>query len=195
VEFQRLNYNQQPLTNITTPSGRTVTIDVDSRTLILQPKDALQDLEGIPAAQRKILFGPAEDYCVPKKDGNDTETGVSMVPSPTSTGVIANVPAKIEHFVHTISIFVVLLRISFFIIGCVMDANAIHSTIANVPEGLLLIGLTLTAKLLETIGFTSCICSEMSTLTQNNFMNGTATSTCTNVMLCVLLFPHHVCKQ
>ncbi len=134
-----------------------------------------------------------------------TGTGVSMVPSPTtSASVVANVPcrrdrsvgpihnvkgcagvmtAEIEHFVHTISVFVVLLRMSVFImIGCVLGANAIHSTIANgngngngngnVPEDLLLIGLMLTAKRLETIGCTSCICSEMGTLTQNNFMNG-----------------------
>jgi hypothetical protein len=140
-----------------------------------------------------------------------------MVPSPTSAGVVANVPcrrdgsggpinnvkgrgimnAEIEHLMHIVSAFVVLLRISFFII-----ANAIHSTVANVPEGLL---PSLTAKRnrmlatnlegVETTGCTSCTCSEMDALTQNNFMNGTATSTCTTVLLCVLLFPHHLCKQ
>ena len=96
----------------------------------------------------------------------------------------------------------VLLRISFFIIGY---ANAIHSTVANVPQGLLLIGLTLTAKRkrmlatnlegVETIECASCTCSEKGTLTQTSFMNGTATSTCIHVLLCVLLFPYHVCKQ
>jgi hypothetical protein len=277
---------------ITMPSGRTITIDEDPRNSILPLKDALQDLEGIPAAQRKLFFAGKPlakersllDYRVPKfsyiivvkenlrkaiwascrlaswnesskhcikvyprdlkeviarrtaenakKDVKDTKTsaiastvsardygpieailmgdgctgtGVSMVSSPTSASIVANVPrrrdrsvgpinnvkgrgvmtAEIEHFVHIISVFVVLLRIFFFIIGYVMGANAIHLTIANVPEDLLLIGLTLTAKHLETVGCTSCIYSEMGTLTQHNFMNGTATSICTSVLLCV----------
>ena len=34
---------------ITTPSGRTITLDVDPNPLL--QKEALQDLEGIPAAQ------------------------------------------------------------------------------------------------------------------------------------------------
>ncbi len=108
--------------------------------------------------------------------------------------------ADIEHFVHTISAFAVLLGISFLITSYAI--GAIHSTVTNVPEGLLLIGLTLTAKCrrpnregVEIIGCTSCTCSEMGAFTLNNFMNGTATSTCTNVLLCVLLFLHHVCKQ
>jgi hypothetical protein len=92
--------------------------------------------------------------------------------------------AEIEHFVHTISVDVVLLWMFFFVIGYAMGANAIHSIVANVPEAPLLIVLALTA-----IGCTSCTCSETGTLTQNNFINGTATSTCTIVFLCVLLFP------
>jgi hypothetical protein len=160
-----------------------------------------------------------------------SESVLDMVPSPTSTGVVANVPhrrdgsvgpinivkclgftnALIEHPMHTISAFVVLLRISFFIIGYAMGANAILSTVANVPEGLLLIpiGLTLTDKRkrmlatnregVETIGCTSCACSEMGTLTQNNFMNGTASSACT-IFCSVCCFPPsatpvYVCKQ
>jgi hypothetical protein len=113
-----------------------------------------------------------------------------------SVGSINNVKdhgfknAEVEHFVQIISAFVVLLRISFFIIGY---ANLFHSTVANVPEGLLLIGLTLIAKRkrmmatnredAETIRYSSCTCSEIGTLAQIWFMNGTATSTCTNVLL------------
>ncbi len=188
---------------------------------------------GVPAASTVSArdYGPSEAISM---GGGCTGTSVSskanevsessdswgMVPSPTSAGVVWNVPrrrdgrvnnvkggvvmnAEIEHFVHIISAFVVLLSISFFIIGY---ANAIHSTVANVPQGLLLIGLTLTAKRkrmlatnlegVETIECASCTCSEMGTLTQNNFMNGTVTSTCTNVLLCgALLLPHHVCKH
>ncbi len=91
------------------------------------------------------------------------------------------IDADIEHFVHTIFAFVVLLGISFFIIGYAMGANAIHSTVASVPEGLLLIGLdgVRNQEGVRTIGCTSCTC----------------TSTCSNVLLCALLFPHYVCKQ
>ncbi len=163
------------------------------------------------------------------KDVSKSES-CGIVPSPTSAGIVANVPrrdgsvgpidkakgrgfieynsvndqtptnADIEHIVHTIFAFVVLLGISFLIIGYAMGANAIHPTVVHV-----LIGLTLTTKRkrmlatnregVETIGCTSCTCSEMGTLAQHSFMNGTATSTCINVLLSVLLFPHHVCKQ
>jgi hypothetical protein len=171
------------------------------------------------------------------KEAKDVSEWESCVPPPTSADVVANVSRRdgsvgpinkakgrgfmkyntvneqtpinvdIEHFVHTISAFAVLLGMSFFIMGYAMGVNAIHSTFSNVPQGLLLlIGLTLAAKHkrmlatnledVEAIGRTSCTCSEMGTLTRNNFMNGTAAaSACTNVLLCVLLFPHHVCKQ
>jgi hypothetical protein len=97
--------------------------------------------------------------------------------------------AEIEHVVQNLSVYVVLLWMFFFVIGYAMGANAIHSIVANVPEAPLLIVLALTATRLETIGWTSCTCSETSTLTQNNFINGTATSTCTIAFLCILLFP------
>jgi hypothetical protein len=103
--------------------------------------------------------------------------------------------AEIEHFMHIISAFVVLLRIFFFIIGY---ANTSHSTVANVPVGLLLIGLTLIVKCkrmmatslqgVETIGCSFCTCSKIPKWTQPFFMNGTA-STCTNVLLCVTVPP------
>ncbi len=184
-------------------------------------------------------YGPSETILM---GGGFTGTGVSIskanevsessesqdiVPSPASTGVVANVlhrrdgsggpgpinnvngrgfmNPEIEHFWHIISALVVLLRMSFFIIDYAMGMNAIHSTVVNVPEGLILIGLTLTTKHkrmlatilegVETIKCTSCTCFEMGELIQDSFMNGTATSTCTNVWLCVLLFPHNVCKQ
>ncbi len=90
--------------------------------------------------------------------------------------VYKQTPINANVIVH----FAVLLgMISFFIIGYAMGASPIHSTVANV--------LTLTAKRkrmlatnregVETIRCTSC------------------TLTCTNVLLCVLLFPHYICQQ
>jgi hypothetical protein len=128
----------------------------------------------------------------------DSPESWGMAPSQTSAGVVANVPhrpdgsggfmnAQIEHFVYIISALVALLRISSFIIGHAMGANAIHSFIVNVSEDLPRISPALTTKRKrmlatnqegeETVGCTSF------------------TSTCTNVLLCVSLFPHHVCKQ
>jgi hypothetical protein len=197
-------------------------------------KTEVQGKRGVPSASTVSArnYGPSKAILM---KGGCTGTGVSiskasevfesseywgMAFSPTSDGVVANVPcrrdgsvgpinnvkgrgvmnAEIEHLVHIISGFVFLLRISFFIIGCAMGANAIHSTLVKVPEVLLLIGLTLTAKRkrmlttnlegVETIGYTSCTCSEMGTLTQNKFMKGTATLTCTNIFaLCVAVSP------
>ncbi len=188
-------------------------------------KDTATSVTASPVSARD--HGPSDDI-----DDILMSESCGVLPSLTSAGVVANVPrrdgsvgpinqakgrcfmeyntvieqtpisgADIEHFVHTISAVALLLGISFLSMG----ANAIHSTVANVPEGLLLIGLTLTAKCkrmlatnlegVETTGCTSCTCSEMGTLAQNKFMNGTATSTCTNVLLCVMLSLHHVCKQ
>jgi hypothetical protein len=78
--------------------------------------------------------------------------------------------------VHTIFAFVVYLGISFFIIGYAMGAHAIHSTVANVPEGLLLIGrmLTIEHKRLLTTNSDANAGDKMGTLTSNNLMNGTA---------------------
>ena len=119
MEFQRLSYNQQPLADdtktlsgckmkpnitvdlgdanpiyITTPSGRTITIDVDPCNPLLQLKEALQDLEGIPAAQQKIFFAGKPlangwsllDYRVPKGATSDMNPNVTEVTVVTPDG-------------------------------------------------------------------------------------------------------------
>ena len=96
--------------------------------------------------------------------------------------------ADIEHFVHTISAFAVLLGISFLIIGYTMGPN--------IPEGLLLIGRTLTLKRKQMLATNLDMHAgdKMGTLTPNNLMNGTASPApmiCCVVLCCFAPPPHH----
>jgi hypothetical protein len=146
-----------------------------------------------PVDIKYILMGKAKDVSESDSCG--------FVPSLTSAGVVANVPrrdgsfrpinkangrglmeystvngqtpinADIEYFVHIISAVAVLLGISFQIIG-----YAIHSTVANVPEGLLLIGRAPTFKRNRMLAknLDANDGDEMDTLTSNNLLSGTA---------------------
>lgn len=98
---------------------------------------------------------------------------------------------EIEHFIEIISLIALFLGVTFFIMGFIIGYKFIENLVfmigiivANVPEGLLAtvtVGLTITAKSMaekavlvknlesvETLGSTSCICSDKTgTLTQN----------------------------
>jgi len=101
------------------------------------------------------------------------------------------IAVEIEHFVHIVSGVAIFLGVTFFIIGVAIGTDIITNLVfmigiivANVPEGLLAtvtVCLTLTAKRMstksvlvknlegvETLGSTTCICSDKTgTLTQN----------------------------
>merc|ERR1712061_598702 len=123
--------------------------------------------------------------------GDGTVMGrIAGLASGLSTGQTP-IAKEIEHFIHLITAVAVFLGVSFFIIAFILGYHWLDAVIfligiivANVPEGLLATVtacLTLTAKRMasknclvknleavETLGSTSCICSDKTgTLTQN----------------------------
>jgi len=142
--------------------------------------------------------------------GDKTVMGqISSLTTGTET-VQTPINKEIEHFVLIVASVAIFLGVSFFIIGVVKDVTStgtvnittqlvfmIGIIVANVPEGLLAtvtVCLTLTAKRMavknvlvknlesvETLGSTSCICSDKTgTLTQNKM---TMTNICCDGML------------
>merc|ERR1712110_794260 len=125
------------------------------------------------------------------KCGDDTVMGrIATLASGLETGDTP-IAREIEHFIHIITGVAVFLGVTFFIMSFVLGYNWLEAVVfligiivANVPEGLLAtvtVCLTLTAKRMakknclvknleavETLGSTSCICSDKTgTLTQN----------------------------
>ena len=118
---------------------------------------------------------------------------------------------EIERFIHIITGVAVFLGVTFFILAFVIGYDWLDAVIfligiivANVPEGLLAtvtVSLTLTAQRMatknvlvknleavETLGSTSCICSDKTgTLTQNKMTVGMLPSNSFITRLYVLL--------
>lgn len=137
------------------------------------------------------LIPQGSSTCIIVNTGDRTVMG-RIARLATSTEVEQTpINKEIEHFVHIVSGVAIILGLLFFIIGVSIGTDMLTNLVfmigiivANVPEGLLAtvtVCLTLTAnrmakkqvlvKLLEgveTLGSTSCICSDKTgTLTQN----------------------------
>ena len=125
------------------------------------------------------------------KTGDDTVIGRIANLSQAAEAKETPLSIEIERFIKIISLVAITLGVTFFIFGLIIGYNiitnlvfAIGIIVANVPEGLLAtvtVSLALTAKSMarkmvlvknlesvETLGSTSCICSDKTgTLTQN----------------------------
>merc|ERR1712190_108581 len=149
-----------------------------------------------PLESKNLAFfstNPVEGTCVGMvvNIGDNTVMGRIAGLASGLEGGQTPIAKEIEHFIHIITAVAVFLGVSFFIIAFILGYNWLDAVIfligiivANVPEGLLAtvtLCLTLTAKRMaaknclvknleavETLGSTSCICSDKTgTLTQN----------------------------
>jgi len=123
--------------------------------------------------------------------GDNTFMGLIAKVMTATEQSMTPIAIEIEHFIHIISIIAFSLGITFFIAGIIIGYGWVMNLVfmigiivANVPEGLLAtvtVALTITAtrmakenvlvknlESVETLGSTSCICSDKTgTLTQN----------------------------
>jgi sodium/potassium-transporting ATPase subunit alpha len=145
--------------------------------------------------QNLVFFGTSvpEGSCtaVVCRIGDNTLMGQIAGLAMGTENIQTPINKEIQRFIKIISAIALVLGVTFFIIGMVIGTDVIENLVfmigiivANVPEGLLAtvtVSLTLTAKRMhqkmvlvknlegvETLGSTSCICSDKTgTLTQN----------------------------
>lgn len=164
----------------------------ESEPLLRNPNKALQNVFESPNV---AFFGT---FCVEGqgqgvvfKTGDDTVIGRIANLATSADAVETPLSIEINRFIKIISAVAIILGVTFFIFGLAYGYSvitnlvfAIGIIVANVPEGLLAtvtVSLALTAKRMakkfvlvknlesvETLGSTSCICSDKTgTLTQN----------------------------
>eukprot|EP00177_Eucheuma_denticulatum_P003015 GFKZ01005420.1.p1 GENE.GFKZ01005420.1~~GFKZ01005420.1.p1 ORF type:complete len:1174 (+),score=236.55 GFKZ01005420.1:425-3946(+) len=179
VSNQKLKVDNAPLTGESEPIGRTVDCTDDN-----------------PLETKNLAFfgtlavdGTCTGIVVNTGDG--TVFGRIAGLAAGSTSEVTTLQIDIHHFVVIISSVAIFLGVLFFIIGFIKGTEVITNIVfcigiivANVPEGLLAtvtVSLTLSAKRMakkqvlvkkleavETLGSTTCICSDKTgTLTQN----------------------------
>ncbi|PXF41383.1 Sodium/potassium-transporting ATPase subunit alpha-3 [Gracilariopsis chorda] len=179
VSNQKLKVDNSPLTGESEPIGRTVDCTDDNP---LETKNL-------------AFFGTlaVDGTCtgVVVNTGDDTVFGRIAGLAAGSVSEVTTLQVDIHHFVIIISSVAIFLGVLFFIIGLIKGTPVITNVVfcigiivANVPEGLLAtvtVSLTLSAKRMakkqvlvkkleavETLGSTTCICSDKTgTLTQN----------------------------
>lgn len=179
IENQKLKVDNSPLTGESEPISRTVDCTDEN------PMET----------SNLAFFGTlaVEGTCigVVVKTGDDTLFGRIASLAACSSSEVTTLQIDIHHFVVLISSFAIFFGIFFFVYGLIRGTPiitnvvfAIGLIVANVPEGLLAtvtVSLTLSAKRLakkqvlvkklecvETLGSTTCICSDKTgTLTQN----------------------------
>jgi len=165
----------------------------ESEDLLRQPKDGIT--ENIFESANVGFFGTActmgEGEGVVYRCGDDTVIGKIANLAQSAETVQTPLSIEIDRFIKIISAVAIILGVTFFVFGLIYGYDiitnlvfAIGIIVANVPEGLLAtvtVSLALTAKRMatkyvlvknlesvETLGSTSCICSDKTgTLTQN----------------------------
>lgn len=179
VSNQKLKVDNSPLTGESEPIGRTVDC-TDENPL---------ETKNLAFFGTLAVDGTAQGVVV--NTGDDTVFGRIAGLAAGSSSETTTLQKDIHHFVIIISAVAIFLGVAFFIIGVAKDTDVISNIVfcigiivANVPEGLLAtvtVSLTLSAQRMskkqvlvkkleavETMGSTTCICSDKTgTLTQN----------------------------
>ena len=179
VSNQKLKVDNSPLTGESEPIGRTIDC-TDANPL---------ETKNLSFFGTLAVDGTAQGVVV--NTGDDTVFGRIAGLAAGSSSETTTLQKDIHHFVIIISAVAIFLGISFFVIGLAKGTDIISNIVfcigiivANVPEGLLAtvtVSLTLSAQRMskknvlvkkleavETMGSTTCICSDKTgTLTQN----------------------------
>lgn len=199
-----MNCNDMKVSNASL-TGESEDIEID---LDLDPVSNILETKNTIFFGTQCTAGKGKGICI--KTGDSTVIGQIANLASSAIAVPTPLSIEIDRFIKIITAVALSLGIIFFIMGIIYDYGiitnlvfAIGIIVANVPEGLLAtvtVSLALTAQRMalkfvlvknlesvETLGSTSCICSDKTgTLTQNKmtvshmFVNRTQYDTSTN---------------